>query len=94
MNIITYQASEKLTETTSAPYPKSGFKTDAFSGSSGQQLTMKSHTFENGVGTIEFDGDIVSIGNYAFYGCTSLISISIPNSVTSISQYAFSECSG
>lgn len=93
MNVITYQASEKLTETTAQPYPTSGFKTNAFSGSSGQRLTMKSHTFENGVGTIEFDGDIASIGKFAFLGCSSLTSITIPNSVTSIGDNAFDGCS-
>lgn len=34
-----------------------------------------------------------SIGNQAFYNCTSLTSISIPNSVTSISSNAFDGCS-
>ena len=38
--------------------------------------------------------DIKSIGNYAFYNCSSLTSITIPNSVTSIGGYAFSGCSG
>ena len=36
---------------------------------------------------------VTSIGNYAFYGCTSLTSIEIPNSVTSIGESAFSDCS-
>ena len=33
-----------------------------------------------------------SIGDYAFYNCTSLTSIEIPSSVTSIGNYAFSGC--
>jgi hypothetical protein len=38
--------------------------------------------------------DVTSIGNYAFYNCTGLTSVSIPNSVTSIGSSAFSGCSG
>ena len=37
--------------------------------------------------------DVVSIGNYAFYGCTRLTSITIPESVTSIGNSAFYDCS-
>ncbi len=36
--------------------------------------------------------DVTSIGSYAFYRCTSLESITIPDSVTSIGSNAFSEC--
>ena len=52
-----------------------------------------SNTYENGVGTITFDGPVTSIGNDAFYDCDGLISITIPNSVTSIGGFAFGACS-
>ena len=37
---------------------------------------------------------VKSIGESAFYGCTSLTSITIPDSITSIGDYAFDSCSG
>ena len=90
LNVITYEASAKLTQTTNIYL--NGLHVNAFSGSDGQQLTMTSHTFENGVGTIEFDGDIASISTRAFKGCGSLTSIDIPNSVTKIDEGAFVDC--
>ena len=36
--------------------------------------------------------DITKIGNYAFYNCRSIRSITIPNSVTSIGNNAFDSC--
>jgi len=91
MNIITYEATAKLAETTGNYSP--GLHTNAFSGKNGQ-LTITSHTFENGVGTIEFDGDVTSIGEYAFRECTGLTSVTIPDSVTSIGSSAFYGCNG
>ena len=43
-------------------------------------------------GVITFDGEVTSIGDDAFYYCTSLESITIPNSVTEIGVRAFSNC--
>jgi len=89
-NIITYTASSKLAEiTTTSPTP--GLHTKAFSGTNGR-LAIVSHTFENRVGTIEFNDDVTSIGQFAFYQCDSLTSIEIPNSVISIGSDAFASC--
>ena len=38
------------------------------------------------------DGSVTSIGDYAFAYCTSLASVTIPDSVTSIGSYAFYNC--
>jgi len=45
-------------------------------------------------GDLCIDSSITSIGDYAFYNCTSLKSVKIPNSVTSIGKSAFEGCSG
>jgi uncharacterized repeat protein (TIGR02543 family) len=61
-------------------------KTDVFG------VNIVGNTYENGVGTITFDGPITSIGDHAFLRCDKLSSITIPNSVTSIGVRTFKEC--
>ena len=70
-------------------------------------LTTETHTAEVTRGgnysgsitipaTVTYDGvaySVTSIGNYAFYDCSSLTSITIPEGVTSIGYAAFYDCS-
>ena len=51
-----------------------------------------SNTYKDGQGILVFDDVVTSIGYHAFYGCTSLTSITIPESVTSIGESAFTDC--
>ena len=44
------------------------------------------------VTVVTIPNSVTNIGNYAFYGCTSLTSITIPDSVTSIGSKAFYYC--
>ena len=64
------------------PYQTNGFNAN-----------IVSNTYSNGRGLIIFDKDIETIGEYAFYNCTKLTDIKIPDSVTEIREYAFYSCS-
>ncbi|MBR4029537.1 MAG: leucine-rich repeat protein [Alistipes sp.] len=60
--------------------------------SSAFDATIISNTYIDGVGVIEFDGAITMIGEYAFYECYSLTSVTFPDSVTEIGWSAFYGC--
>lgn len=85
-NSITYKAKEKLKE--GAGIAVVGLHIDCF------DVHVSSHTFSGGTGTITFDGDVTIIGNYAFFGCSNLTSVTLPNTVTEICGWAFDGCSG
>ena len=51
-----------------------------------------SNNYVDGRGVIIFDADVTTIGNSAFYACSTLSGITIPDSVTSIGPGAFAVC--
>lgn len=59
----------------------------------GEGISIVSNVYENGRGIITCDGDITTIGYAAFYECSNLTSIIIPDGVTDIGQSAFCGCS-
>ena len=50
------------------------------------------YQYRNEIRTIEFEGNITTIGTYSFYDCNNLVSTNIPDSVTHIYNDAFREC--
>ena len=64
-------------------------------------IVSKNYTFSSSIKHIfglqvkkyAIGNDVTSIGEYAFYYCDSLASVTIGNNVTSIGDYAFEECS-
>ena len=59
----------------------------------GANIVSNTFDAEKECWVIKFDGDVTSIGYAAFYGCSSLTSITIPDSLTSIGVWAFGYCS-
>ena len=51
-----------------------------------------SNTYENGVGTILFDKPVTKVGDEAFCECSTLKSITIPDSVTELGGWSFFCC--
>ena len=50
--------------------------------------------YRGGAGKVVIPDGVTSIGNGAFFGCSSLVNITIPDSVTSIGSGAFDSCRG
>lgn len=92
---------------TSVTIPSSitGIGTSVFSSSTGGELIVNcnipsaSSDSQGAFSDSDFSkviiGDgVTSVGDYAFYDCSSLTSLTLPESVTSIGDGAFSNCSG
>ena len=63
-------------------------KTDVF----GANIVSNTYDTEKECWVIKFDGDVTTIGGWAFSECSGLKSITIPDSVASIENYAFYGC--
>ena len=54
--------------------------------------TIVSNTYVDGKGVIKFASDVTSIGQKAFYECSTLNSVSFPYSLITIDKDAFRHC--
>ncbi|MBR4046812.1 MAG: leucine-rich repeat domain-containing protein [Alistipes sp.] len=72
--------------TTEATTPN---KTNVF----GANIVSNTYDVAKGCWVIKFDGEVTTIGERAFFWCSSLTSLTIPDSVTEIGNYAFRYCS-
>lgn len=55
-------------------------------------VEIVSNRYVDGMGVIEFDGDVTTIGAYSFADCVTLSCVAFPNTITNIGSYAFSGC--
>ena len=77
-NEIWYTATEKITPS----------KTGVF----GANIVSNEWNSTTGEGVITFDGNVTSVGDYAFSYCKNLKKIALPETISSIGSYAFQHC--
>ena len=68
--------------------PTTPYNADAF----GANIVSNTFDADKECWVIEFDGDVTTIGDSAFLGCSSLTSVTIPDGVTTIGDSAFYYC--
>ena len=81
--VIYYTATRKVEAYSDYPWAYDTF---------GANVVSNEWNSETCEGIITFDGDVTTIGDYAFYYCYSLTSVTIPASVTTIGRGAFDDC--
>ena len=59
-----------------------------------EMFTHDGTSFYGNLVNVKIPEGFTTIGQFAFYQCTSLTSITLPEGLTSISQYAFNGCKG
>lgn len=52
------------------------------------------YPYADDIKTISLPSGLLSIGDFAFYGCSNLTNINIPEKVIDIGEYAFAQCTG
>lgn len=72
----------------SATDPTIPYNTSVF----GANIISNTYDAEKECWVISFDGDVTQIGYYAFFSCTNLVNLTLPNSLTYIGIYAFANC--
>ena len=55
---------------------------------------VNNSSYSPNIKSVIIGSGVTSIGSYAFYNCSGLMSITIPAGVTSIGNYAFRGCTG
>ncbi len=68
--------------------PTTPYKTNVF----GANILSNTYYEDSERWVIKFDGEVTTIGDRAFYYCSSLTSVTIPDSITTIGNYAFNGC--
>ena len=93
-NQFTYYSTTKVIEITDPNSTSPGFHPNGLMGNHYKwNANMTSHTFENGIGIITFDGDITSIPSYnGFANEQNITVIILPGTITSIGSNAFYNC--
>lgn len=82
-------ANNEIWYTNSSTTATTPANTDAF----GANIVSNTYDAAKECWVIKFDGDVTSVGYSAFYECSNLTSVVIPDSVTSIGSEAFNLCS-
>ena len=79
--------------TVSTPAPTSSYLIIEATDDGGWAVTSYYTTLFPDNGEVKIPEGVTTIGNSAFYDCSSLTSVEIPDSVTTIGKYAFQYCS-